>query len=109
MLTSIQSAGVAPEVNLRNSWHTGDKACKQGIHPGFETQGRRHQKSKTGVSVDPRKGLMSSKNLLKKRKKQHLRKITIKMLKESIICIFLLLARLCVLHQIHTQFPILKE
>ena len=60
--TSIQSAGVVPEVNLRNSWHAGKKACKQGIHPGFETQGRRHQKSKTGVSVAPRKGLMSSKN-----------------------------------------------
>ena len=28
----------------------------QGIHPGFETQGRHHQKSKTGVSVAPRKG-----------------------------------------------------
>ena len=28
--------GVAPEVNLR----------KEGIHPGFETQGK-HQKSKT--------------------------------------------------------------
>ena len=41
---------------------------KQGIHPGFETQGRRHQKSKTGVSVAPRKGLMSSKNLFKKKR-----------------------------------------
>ena len=30
----------------------------QGIHPGFETD----QKSKTGVSVDPQKGLMPSKN-----------------------------------------------
>ena len=38
------------------------KACKREIHPGFETQGRRHQKSKTGVSVAPQKGLMSSKN-----------------------------------------------
>ena len=63
MLTSIQSAGVAPEVNLRNSLHAGDKAHKQGIHPSFETQGRRHQKSKTGVSVAPLKGLTSSKNL----------------------------------------------
>ena len=53
MLTSIQSAGVAPEVNLRNSLHVGNKAHKQGIHPGFETQGRHHQKSKTGVSVAP--------------------------------------------------------
>ena len=34
MLTSIQSAGAAPEVNLRNSLHAGNKAHKQGIHPG---------------------------------------------------------------------------
>ena len=67
MLTSIQSAGVAPEVNLRNSWHAGDEAHKQGIHPGFETQGRHHQKFKTGVSVAPQKGSMSSKNLKKKK------------------------------------------
>ena len=31
--------GVAPEVNLRNSLHAGDKARKRGIHSGFETQG----------------------------------------------------------------------
>ena len=30
--------------------------------PGFETQGRVHQKSKTEVSVTSRKGLMSPKN-----------------------------------------------
>ena len=65
MLTSIQSAGVAPEVNLRNSLYAGEEACKRGIHPGFETQGRRHQKSKTGVSVAPPKGYMSSKNFKK--------------------------------------------
>ena len=40
----------------------------QGIHPGFETQGRSHQKSKTGVSVAPRKELKSSKK--KKLKKE---------------------------------------
>ena len=57
-----RSTGVAPEVNLRNPLHAGDKAGKRGIHPGFETQGRRHQKSKTGVSVAPQKGLASSKN-----------------------------------------------
>ena len=68
MLTPIQSAGVAPEVNLRNSLHAGDKVCKRGIHPGFETQGRRHQKSKTGVSVVQQKGFMSSNNLKKKKK-----------------------------------------
>ena len=42
MQAAKMSAGVAPEVNLRNMLHIGDKACKQGIHPGFETQGRRH-------------------------------------------------------------------
>ena len=32
------------------------------IHPGFGTQGRHHQKSKTGVSVALQKGLVPSKN-----------------------------------------------
>ena len=63
MLAAKRSAGVALEVNLRNPLHPGEKACKQGIHPGFKTQGRRHQKSKTGVWVTPQKGLMSSKLL----------------------------------------------
>ena len=38
------------------------KYASQGIQPSFETQGRYHQKSKTGLSVAPQKGLMSSKN-----------------------------------------------
>ena len=38
--------------------------CTQGIHPGFETQGRCHQKSIAGVSVAPQKGFMSSKNFV---------------------------------------------
>ena len=63
-LTSMQSAGVAPEVNLRNSLHTGDKACKRGIHPDFETQGRHCQKSKTrGISGYTKR---TSKNFKKK-------------------------------------------
>ena len=41
---------VTPEVNLRNPLHTGDKACKYGIQPGFETQSKCHQKSKTKES-----------------------------------------------------------
>ena len=57
MLTSIQLAGVTPEVNLRNPLCAGEEAHK-GIHPGFETLGRCHQKSKTGVSVAPQKGLV---------------------------------------------------
>ena len=28
--------------------HTVEKACKQGIHPGIETQGQHHQESKIG-------------------------------------------------------------
>ena len=49
-------------------------ACRQwslqvwGIHPFFETQGRHHQKSKTGLLVASQKGLMSSKFFFKKRK-----------------------------------------
>ena len=46
--------------------HTGENARMQGIHPGFETWGRCHQKSKTKVSVAPEKGLMSYKNFKKK-------------------------------------------
>ena len=34
---------------------------KKGIHPSFETQGRHHQKSKTGVWVVTQNRLMSSK------------------------------------------------
>ena len=61
MLTAKRSAGVAPEVNLRNQLETGNKACSHGIHPGFETQGRYHEKSKTRLSVAPQTGLTSSK------------------------------------------------
>ena len=44
-------AGVALEMNLRDPLHTGDKECKRGFHPGFETQGRHHQQSKNiGIS-----------------------------------------------------------
>ena len=45
--------------------HAGKKACKQEIYTGFEIQGRHHQKSKTGVSLTPRKGFMSSNFFLK--------------------------------------------
>ena len=59
-------AGVAPEVNLRSNMQARKHASN--IHPGFETQGKGHQKSKTGVSVAPQKGHVSSKKCLKKRK-----------------------------------------
>ena len=52
MLTSTQSAGVTPVVKLR---------ITQGIHPGFETQGRQQSRGISG----PQKGLMFS-NFLKK-------------------------------------------
>ena len=45
MLATKRSAGVTPEVNLRNPLHAG----------GFGTQGRGHQQPKTGVSVTPQK------------------------------------------------------
>ena len=38
MLTARRSAGIIPEVNLRNLLHIGDQACKQEIHPGFNTR-----------------------------------------------------------------------
>ena len=43
------------QVNLRNPLCTGDddEARKQGIHPGFETKGRHHQRSKIRLSVAP--------------------------------------------------------
>ena len=44
--------------------HTGEKACRN--HSGLESQGRRHQKSKTGVSMTPQKELVSFKVLKKK-------------------------------------------
>ena len=47
-------------------WGSHKWESMQGIYPGFEIQGRRHQKSKSGVSVVPQEGLMSSKNILKK-------------------------------------------
>ena len=34
--------GDASEANLRNSFQAGNKECKRGIHPGFETHGRHH-------------------------------------------------------------------
>ena len=55
MLAIKMSAGVAPEVNLRNPFHTVETTLKQGIYHGFETWDRCHQKSKTGLAVTPQK------------------------------------------------------
>ena len=46
-------------MNLWNPLSTNEKARKWGIHPGFETQDRCHQKSKVGVTVAPQKRLVS--------------------------------------------------
>ena len=58
-------AGVAPEVNLMILLHADDEACKQEIHPGFETHCRHHHNSQPGVSVAPQKRLMSFQKLKK--------------------------------------------
>ena len=68
MLATKRSAGVTPEVNLRECvTHMPLYSSNKAAHCGFETQRRRHQKSDTGVSVAPQKGLMSSKFEKKKK------------------------------------------
>ena len=62
MLATKRSAGVAPEVNLKECVKEMPMpSANKTAHSGFETQRRHYQKSKTGVSVAPQKGLMSSK------------------------------------------------
>ena len=70
MLATKRSAGVTPEVNLREHvTHTPPPSANKAAHSGFEIHRRHYQKSKTGVSVAPQKGLMSSKNFFKKKYK----------------------------------------
>ena len=67
MLAVKRSAGVAPEMNLREHIsHTPLPSVNKAVHSGFETQKKCHQKSKTGVSVAPQIGVMSSKFFKKK-------------------------------------------
>ena len=63
-----RSAGVAPEVNLKIPLHTGDKAWKQvgGVHPGFESQSWRHQRSKKEYQCPHKKDWNLPKNSFKK-------------------------------------------
>ena len=62
MLAAKRSAGVAPEVNIRECVrHTPLPSMNRAAHSGFETQRRCHQKFKIGVLVASQKGLMSSK------------------------------------------------
>ena len=53
MLAIKKSVGVNPEINLGKPLCTGKEACKWEIYPGFEVQGKCHQKSKTQISVAP--------------------------------------------------------
>ena len=54
MLAAKRSAGVAPEVNFR-------ECVNKTAHSGFETQRRRHQKSKQGYQWSHKKDLCRSK------------------------------------------------
>ena len=57
-----RSAGVSPEANLKeHASHTPPPTANKAAHSGFETQRRRYQKSKTGVSVAPQKDMCLSK------------------------------------------------
>ena len=63
MLAAKRLAGVTPEVNFNEHVkHTPLPRVHKAAHSSFETQRRCHQKSKTGISMAPQKGLMSSKN-----------------------------------------------
>ena len=60
ILATKRSAGVVPEVNLREYVTCMPPlSMKKVAHPGFETQRKCHRKAKTGVSVAPQKELMS--------------------------------------------------
>ena len=61
-----RSAAVAPDVNLRECvTHMPPPSMNKAAHSGFETQMRRHQKSKIGVSVAPQKDLCPPKIFIK--------------------------------------------
>ena len=59
----ITPTSVTPEVNL--SSHTLLPSVNNGTHPGCETQSRRHQKSKTEVSVAPQNDMCPLKIMFK--------------------------------------------
>ena len=60
MLDAKRSAIVAPEMNLRNLLCADNEACKRGNPTWLWNPGQTSQTSKTGVSVAPHKGPMSS-------------------------------------------------
>ena len=63
ILAAKMLTGVTPEVNLgEHVTCTSPPSTNKATHSGFETQRRcHHQRSITGVSVAPQKGLMFSK------------------------------------------------
>ena len=64
MLAAKKSAGVPPEMNIREFvTYTPQSSANKAAHSGFETQRRCHQKSKTGVIR--KKTLFPPKNSLK--------------------------------------------
>ena len=65
MLATKRSAGDA-ELILKIYLMQITEHASEGIHAKLKTQGRRHQKSKTGISVAKQKGLMASKYFFKK-------------------------------------------
>ena len=71
MLVIKRSAGVTPDVNLREHISCIPlPSVNKAAHSGIETQRGCHHKSKTGVSVAPQKGLKSSKNFKKRQQEQ---------------------------------------
>ena len=62
MLAIKKSAGVAPEMNLRECvTYMPLSSINKTAHSDFGTQRRRHQKSKTEISVAPQKRLFFKK------------------------------------------------
>ena len=62
MLAAKRSVGVTPEMNLRECvTHMPLASTNKAAHSGLENQRRSQQESKTGVSVAPKKGLVSFK------------------------------------------------
>ena len=69
MLATKRSAGVTPEVKLREHVpRTRPTSANKAAHYGFETE-ENHQKSETVLSVATQKELLSSIFFLKKKKK----------------------------------------
>ena len=71
MLAIKRSAGVAPEVNLRNPLHARQESMQaRGYRPNLvlKSQGRRHQKTKTGYPWPNKNDWCPPKNFKKKMK-----------------------------------------